>query len=161
VDEDSTPKGYAPVAGIVVTDPDGTAVRARYLRGLKSTVAGGPDTAIEGDTIVSLHVDTYPPFADALGEQLEDGGSPIFRLDGVTLPRGRLIDVCALSRPRERMLAGEEVDLVVAGYMAEEELRDWPLFRTQACEVRVTVDTSARFTRRTTIQFSWQRANLE
>ena len=159
VDADSAYTTYPPVPGIVLTDADGSAVQARYLRGLPNSVPGGPDIFIAGDTLVDLYVDTYPVFADALAEQLQEGDNPIFRMDGVTIPDGRLIAVCALTRPRERMLAGEGVDLVIAGYMAENELQDWPILRTQPCEVGITVDTTARFTRRTTIQFSWQRAN--
>lgn len=159
VDARSSGATYPPVPGIVLKDAEGSVVQARYLRGLPNSVPGAPDIVIAGDSLVDLYVDTYPVFADALAEQLQDGDNPIFRMDGVTIPDERLIAVCALTRPRERMLAGEGVDLVTAGWMAEDELQDWPLFRTQPCEVGITVDTTARFTRRTTIQFSWQRAN--
>lgn len=67
--------------------------------------------------------------------------------------------VYAMSRPRAKLIAGEDVDLLLAAWMAEEELADWERMRLDACEVQITVDTSARPTRRTTIQFSWQRAH--
>jgi hypothetical protein len=138
---------------------DASTIQCRFIRGLANPVAGGPDLPVAGDTIVSLHANTNPPFADALADQVASS-DPIVRLDGVTLPQASgLISVHALSRPRSKMLEGEDVNVLLAGWLTDEELADWEQLRHDAYEVQVTVDTSARYTRRTTIQFSWTRAD--
>ena len=152
---------YPSVQGLRIPTEGDDAIECRFIRGLEGLQPGAPDLVLEGDSLVSLHVDTSPPFADAIAAQL-DGGDPVARFDGVTLPHpSGLVPVYALSRPRARLLAGEPVDLPLAAIMAEEELADWPQFRDQPYEVQITVDTSARPTRRTTIQFSWARANSQ
>jgi hypothetical protein len=50
---------------------------------------------------------------------------------------------------------------MLAGWMAEEELVDWPQLRGDAFEVQVTIGTAARPTRRTSIQFNRSRAVSE
>jgi len=151
---------YPPVEGLRIPIEGQGTIECRFIRGLENPQPGGSDLVSDGDSLVSLHVDTNPPFADALAAQLV-GGNTVVRFDGVTLPQPNgLIPVFAMSRPRAKFVAGEG-DLLVAAWLAEEELSDWPRLRDRACEVQITVDTSARPTRRTTIQFSWLRANSE
>lgn len=149
---------YPSVDGLRIGhDGEGT-IQCRYIRGLENPTPGGPDLVLDGDSLVSLHVDTNPPFADSLAAQLR-ADDPVVRFDGVTMPRSDgLVPVFALSRPRAKLTAGEDADLLIAAWMAEEELADWELLRNEPCEVQITVDTSARPTRRMTIQFSWTRA---
>lgn len=152
---------YPPVEGLRIPIEGHGTIECRFIRGLENPQPGGSDLVSDGDSLVSLHVDTNPPFADALAAQL-DGGDPVVRFDGVTLPQPNgLIPVYALSRPRAKLIAGEGVDLLIAAWMAEEELADWAQLRDHSYEVQITVDTSARPTRRTTIQFSWARANSQ
>lgn len=92
--------------------------------------------------------------ADLIADQVVVD-DPVIRFDGVLLPQpSGLVSVCALSRPRAKVKAGVEFVYMLAGWMAEEELVEWPQSRGEVYEVQVTIDTSARPTRRTSIQFS-------
>ena len=145
---------YPHVHGLVIEVVDDEAITCRYIRGLQNPVWGGPDLAVAGDSIVALYVDTNPVLADLIAD-LVVVDDPVIRFDGVLLPQpSGLVSVCALSRPRAKVQAGVEFVYMLAGWMAEEELVEWPQLRGEVHEVQVTIDTSARSTRRTSIQFS-------